>query len=221
MNIYIIGAGGFAAECHLYLTERMKSEQQLKFCGFLAEENHLNQYGLENFFLGHYENFSFKREDRIILAIGTPHIREKIYTFFVLKNITFYTLIAPTALISSSASFGVANIFCHNVFIGPGTHIGNANLFNVGVTIGHDAKIGNFNMINGHVDITGFASIGDNNILGSHAVLIPKSKVQSFCKIGAGSVVYRKIKNNTLAVGNPAQKIALLTNTGEIDGNLS
>jgi acetyltransferase-like isoleucine patch superfamily enzyme len=62
-------------------------------------------------------------------------------------------------------------------------------------------------VLNSHCDITGYAEIGDRNFFGTHASMLPHSKVGSGCRIGAGSVVYKKIKDNILAVGNPAIKI--------------
>lgn len=221
MNIYIIGAGGFAAECHLYLSERMKINTEICFGGFLAEENKLYSYGLDSYFKGDYKKFSFSLKDRVIIAVGSPLARESLYNFFVSRQVSFYTLIAPSALISPSASFEEGNIFCHNVFVGPAVKIGKMNLFNVGTGLGHDAEVGSFNMINGHVAINGFSKIGDRNILGTQAALLPYASLGSNCKLSPGSIVYKKIKDNSLATGNPALKTLTLTAEGKIDGNIS
>jgi len=206
-NVIIIGAGGFAAECHLYLLEVLKRDDSLAFGGFLADSHVLGQYKLEKYFLGHYEGYAFAPNDRIVIGIGSPEARERLYGLFSLRGIDFYTLVSPTAMISPSARLGRGNIFCHNVFVGPGAVIGDCNLLNVATTIGHDAQIGSFNVLNSHCDITGYAQIGNGNFFGTHASMLPRSKVGSGCKIGPGSVVYKKIKDNILAVGNPAIKI--------------
>lgn len=206
-NIIIIGAGGFAAECHFYLREVMKQEEDLAFGGFLADSHVLGQYGLEEYFLGHYADYAFAPNDRIVIGIGSSEARERLYDFFSSRGINFYTLVSPSAMLSPSARLGRGNIFCHNVFVGPGAVLGDCNLLNVATTIGHDAHIGSFNVLNSHCDITGYAQIGDRNFFGTHASMLPHSKVGSGCRIGAGSVVYKKIKDNILAVGNPAIKI--------------
>lgn len=206
-SIIIIGAGGFAAECHLYLLEVMKRDDSLAFRGFLAEDNVLSQYGLEDYFLGHYANYAFESTDRIIIGIGSPAIREHLFELFTLRGVEFYTLASPTAMISPSVKMGRCNIFCHNVFVGPGVSVRDCNLFNVATTIGHDVQIGSFNVLSPHCDITGYSKIGDKNFFGTHASMLPHSVVGSGSKVGPGSVVYKKIKDNVLAVGNPAMKI--------------
>lgn len=220
-HIYIIGAGGFAAECHQYLVEVKKHDIQISFEGFLAKENRLGQYNLSSFFLGDYEGFAFPSGAAVILGIGTPSIRKKLFEHFLKRNISFYTLIAPSALVSASSSIGEGCVICHNVFVGPAVTLGRGNLVNVGTTLGHDASIGDFNMINSHVDITGFARIGDLNLFGTHAAMLPHSKVGSRCKIAAGSVVYKRIRDDTLAAGNPAQKILDLATQEKRDGCIS
>ncbi len=206
-NVIIIGAGGFAAECHLYLLEVIKQDDSLAFGGFLADSHVLAQYGLEEYFLGHYEDYQFAPNDQIVIGVGATDARARLFELFSSRGIDFYTLVSPTAMISSSVRLGRGNIFCHNVFVGPGAVIGDCNLINVASTIGHDAKIGSFNVLNSHCDITGYAQIGDGNFFGTHASMLPRSKVGSGCRIGAGSVVYKTIKDSVLAVGNPAIKI--------------
>ena len=206
-KVIIIGAGGFAAECHLYLMEVIKKDNSLVFGGFLADSHVLGQYGLEKYFLGHYENYAFARHERIVVGIGSPEARERLYELFSLRGVDFYTLVSPTAMISPSAKLGHGNIFCHNVFVGPGVILGNCNLLNVATTIGHDVHMGSFNVLSPHCDITGYAKIKDKNFFGTHVSMLPRSSVGSGCKVGAGSVVYKKITDNVLAVGNPAMKI--------------
>jgi sugar O-acyltransferase (sialic acid O-acetyltransferase NeuD family) len=206
-NVIIIGAGGFAAECHLYLHEVIRQDSALAFGGFLAESQNLDQYGLSEYFHGHYDDYAFAPNDRVVIGIGSPDSRQCLFELFVSRGVEFFTLIASTAMISSSVKLGCGNIFCHNVFVGPGVVLGDCNLFNVAATIGHDVQIGSFNILSPHCDITGYAKIGDRNFFGTHASMLPRSRVGSGNKIGAGSVVYKRIKNNVLAVGSPAMKV--------------
>jgi len=206
-RIWIIGGGGFASECHLYLTEAMKRDPKLTFGGFLATSHSLEHYGLECMFRGSYEEHDFEPEDSVVIAIGTPQVRQRLFEEFDDLGVDFYTLIAPSALLSPSVCYGRGNIFCHNVLICPGVGIGDGNLFNVATTVGHDSCIGNFNVLSGHCDITGYAKMGDLNFFGTHAGMLPKAQIGSRCRVGAGSIVYKKFKNDALAVGNPAMKI--------------
>lgn len=206
-KIWIIGGGGFAAECHMFLTERMKIDHSLAFGGFLATHHNLFQYGLEHLYVGHYGTHTFCVEDYVVIAIGNAEARKNLFEQFVQKGIRFYTLTAPSALVSPFARIGKGNIFCANVQISPGVVIGDANLFNSGTIVGHDAKIGNFNVFSAYCAITGYAQIGAQNFFGTCAGMLPRASVGSRCTIGAGSIVYKRVKDDTLAVGNPAMKM--------------
>ncbi|WP_027187597.1 acetyltransferase [Desulfovibrio cuneatus] len=206
-RIWIIGGGGFAAECHMYLSERMKYEPGIVFGGFLATSHMLGQYGLEGLFKGHYNDHVFEPHDSIILGIGNAEVRNTLFYEFVARRVNFYTLIALSAQVSPQASIGRGNVFCPHVCISPGVTIGDGNIFNIATIIGHDASVGNFNVLSTHCAITGYAKMENENFFGIYAGMLPHSRIGSRCTIGAGSIVYKRLKDDVLAVGNPAMKV--------------
>jgi acetyltransferase-like isoleucine patch superfamily enzyme len=58
-----------------------------------------------------------------------------------------------------------------------------------------------------NVDIGGNCEICDKVFIGSGATILPGIKIPENTIIGAGSVVFRNIKESGTYVGNPAKKI--------------
>ncbi|HEI2738203.1 TPA: hypothetical protein SI619_004466, partial [Escherichia coli] len=49
--------------------------------------------------------------------------------------------------------------------------------------------------------------IEDNCIIGSYSLLLPGSNIEKFGVLGAGSVLTKNVKENTMFAGNPAKYI--------------
>ncbi len=73
--------------------------------------------------------------------------------------------------------------------------------------IGHDAKVGSGCTICDHCNVMGNVSIEDAVFLGGSAAVLPNITIQTNAIVGAGSVVTRKVKDNTTVFGNPAVKV--------------
>jgi acetyltransferase-like isoleucine patch superfamily enzyme len=55
--------------------------------------------------------------------------------------------------------------------------------------------------------VAGRVNVGDFVTIGTNATILPDIKIGSGSYIGAGSVVIKSVKKNTIVVGNPAKKI--------------
>lgn len=206
-NIIFIGAGGFGSECYQYLLDVMNIDKNISFKGFLSTSNDLAPYGLQKYFLGHYDDYDFEDNDYLVIAIGSPIARYKLYNHFKSKGLKFYNLISPKAFITHTDNIGECNVIAPFSTIAYNTLIGNGNLINVSCALGHDSVIGNFNIIGSYSGFAGFSSLDDGNYLGPRVSLFPKAKVGSNCKISAGSIIFKKLKDNSIAFGNPAEVI--------------
>ncbi|PAF53665.1 hypothetical protein BKH42_04920 [Helicobacter sp. 13S00482-2] len=206
-NIIFIGAGGFASECYQYLLDVMSTDKSISFKGFLSTSNDLQPYDLQRFFLGHYDDYDFKENDYLVIAIGSPIARYKLYHHFKDKGLKFYNLISPKAFITHTKNIGECNVIAPFSVIAYNTIIGNGNLINVSCALGHDSVLGNFNIIGSYSGFAGFSSLEDGNYLGPRVNLFPKARVGSNCKISAGSIIFKRIKDNSIAFGNPAEVI--------------
>ncbi|PAF48866.1 hypothetical protein BKH41_04350 [Helicobacter sp. 12S02232-10] len=206
-NILFIGAGGFGSECYQYLSDVMNFDKTISFKGFLSTSNDLAPYGLEHLFLGHYDDYKFMENDYVVIAIGSPVARFNIYHLLKDRGVKFYNLISPKAFITHTNNIGEANVIAPFSVIAYNAKIGNGNLINVSCALGHDSEIGNFNVIGSYSGFAGFSSLKDGNFLGPRVSLFPKAKVGNNNKISAGSIIFKRLKDNTIAFGNPAEII--------------
>ena len=83
----------------------------------------------------------------------------------------------------------------------------------VHVTVGvsfvtHDGGVWVFQQEIPEFDVFGRIRIGDNTYIGDHATILPGVTIGRNCVIGAGSVVSRSIRDNTVAAGNPIRFIS-------------
>ena len=204
-NIIFCGTGGFAREVYCWVKQSEK-KQKIKFKGFLDKNSTLlKKFNLTKYYLGSENNYSFKKNDFIVIAIADVNLRKKIFDKLNLKKINLFNYIHDTAIIGNNVIFGRGNIICPNVVFTTNIKIGNSNIFNINSTVGHEVKIDSFNTFNSHCDITGCSTIKKNNYFGSSVILLPKCKVGNNNKISAGSVGYKGIKENSVYLGNPAK----------------
>lgn len=207
-RIIILGTGGFARECHQWLLDIQSGDPSIAFRGFLDMRSNLADFpDLDSLYLGPEEDYTFEDNDHLVIGVGDPTVREKLYLRYRNAGVPFYSLVHPSAIIGRNCRLGQGNIICPGCVFTCDISIGQGNLFNLCTTLGHDVCVGDYNVISPHVDITGWARIGDLNTLGTSVVFLPKSQLGSRCKIAPGSVVYKGFKDNVIAKGNPATRI--------------
>ena len=104
---------------------------------------------------------------------------------------------------------GEGAIICPRVSLTCDISVGRFAMLNVATGCGHDSQIGDFATISGFCDITGFCKVGEGAFLASHVSMIPSSEIGKWSKVGIGSTVILKIKDNESAFGNPAVPLRL------------
>lgn len=210
-TIYIVGGDGFARECYMYLKERIDVDKNIIFGGFLGHNGYgekTNYHNLVQYYKGDVSQHNFKEDEYVIIGVGSPFLREIIYTDLKKIGVQFYTLISVSSKINEFVEFGEANIFIH-FLPSPNVKIGKCNLFNGWTVVGHDVEIGNFNFFAPRVQVLGNVTIGNNNSFGANSISIPKSKIGNNNIIAPLSVIYKGCRNNCYMSGNPALKLGI------------
>lgn len=207
-SIIILGTSGFARECYQWLLDIQSMEADVSVRGFLDLQNNLIPFpDLDPLYLGPEEDYAFQEDDSLVIGIGDPVLRKKLFEKYDARGVPFYTLVHPSAIMGRNCSMGRGNIICPGCVFTCDISIGHANLFNLHTTLGHDVQVGDFNVVSSHSDLTGWARVGDLNAFGSSVILLPRSQVGHRCKIAPGSVVYKGIRDGAIAQGNPAVRI--------------
>ncbi|MCP3739686.1 acetyltransferase [Rossellomorea sp. BNER] len=148
------------------------------------------------------ENLNF------ILAIGNNKVRNKfVLQLFKNSNISFATVIHPSAVISPSAKIGTGTVIMPNVVINADSKIGEHVILNTNCVIEHDNIIESYAHISPSATLTGTVHIGEGSHVGAGVTIIPNKKVGAWSTVGAGAVVIQNIPSNKLVVGVPAKLI--------------
>ncbi len=208
-DVAIFGAGGLGRETYCFIQRLNKLGADWNFIGFyddgVEKGTLVSYYGKV---LGGVDEINTYQDDlAVIIAIGTPTsvrgVRERINN----KKIYFPNIISPTFGVADDQSFtmGEGNIIGGNCWFSCDVHIGSFNLFNSGVVVGHDVVMGDYNIVMPDVRISGEVSIGDANFLGIASIVLQQNKIGTGVRLGAGSVLMTKPKDNSLYMGNPAK----------------
>jgi len=207
-NLLIIGTGGFAREVYWHAQNSIGYGEEFLIKGFLEGNVPLAEhYELPLPVLGKVENYVIEENDVFVVAIAGANVKKIIVEMLLNKGAEFINLIHKTAMVSSSAELGKGIIICPFVMISCNTIVGNHVMFNAYSSLGHDAQIGDFSSTMGHVDITGNVKAGIGTYWGSGSRALPSSKIGDYAKVGASSVVLRKVKAGETVFGIPAMPI--------------
>ena len=175
MKIYIYGASGHG----LVVADIAKA------CGY--EEVIYIDDG-ENTFPT-FDEIKKQNDIPIAFGIGVNGTRKKLFEKAVKHGFEVVTLVHPSAILSSTVTFGIGIVIMPNVVVNTLSHIGD------------------FVHISPNTALAGEVTIKENTHIGIGSNIIQGITVGKNCIIGAGSVVVRDIKNNTLCYGNPCKII--------------
>ena len=207
-NLYILGAGSFAREIYSYLAENNFIYNHSKLVGFLNDgSSALDDFDLSHKIIGSLKSTDLKATDRLIFAVADPALKEKVFDFYNKNNGIITSYIHPSAIIGHDVSVGMGTVFAPYSMATTNVTLGRGCTINAFSSVGHDAVLGDFCTLSAHCDVTGKVKLGDKVFMGSHASIIPGIEVGAGATIGAGSLVIRKVKENTTVFGNPAKKI--------------
>lgn len=143
----------------------------------------------------------------ILFAIGSSNVRKKLYNLYKNKGFKFPNLIHPTSTISSSASLSEGVIIAPHCVISPNVRIGVMTYINFQCGIGHDSIIGDFVQINPGSQLGGFSKVGDGSLIGSGSTVLQGVLVGSHVTVASGSVVFAKVADSSIVMGNPAKRM--------------
>ena len=207
-NLIIIGARGWGREIFNMLPECLGFGTEYSVKGFLDD----NRVALDGFsgypsILGSVEDYIVEPDDVFICALGDPFWK-KHYTEIVLKKGgQFISIIHHSASIQRNTVIGEGCIICSSVRLSCDIKVGNHVTFQSYSIVGHDAQIGDFCHLGCRTFMGGYSILGEESILQTNAIILPHIRIGNACKVGAGSVVIRKVKSGDTVFGNPAKKI--------------
>lgn len=208
-KLYILGASHLGRELESWLKLIPQNQRNWELAGFLHSfdnKSPLDDYPSDYTILGRWEDYPLTINDYCIISVADCTWREKIYLYLKGK-VTFFTFIAPSAIIGKFTTIGEGFLICPNCTISTNVKLGNSVFINCGSQIGHDVTIGDSSSVMSQVEIGGGCKIGKRVFIGSNATIIPNMTIEDDSIIGAGSVVIKRVKSGMTVFGNPAKEI--------------
>lgn len=209
-KLYIIGAGGLGREVLSIANAVNRSEKQNWVISGFIDDNINALDGLETGgirVVDTINNHIIKDSNIYVCAVANSEIRKTICENYLENGAEFISLIHPTCVVGLNNSIGKGLIMSAYSSISENVTIGDFVIINGYTGIGHDAKIGDYVTLSAHCDITGHTCLGEKVFLGSSAVISPGVFIEDNARVGAGSVVIKRVKSNTTVFGNPAKRI--------------
>lgn len=208
MDLYILGAGGFAKEVYQIVLESNDLYEVKAFIDMDGGSNILVG-SIEIPVISEDQFISSKHSlSNVVLAIGVgePKLIKKLAEKF--SKFSFPNIIHPKSNFNLKLNkIGKGNIITSGVQFTNSIAVGDFNIFNLNATIGHDVVIGNNNVVNPLVSISGGVTIGDTNLIGVSATILQYKIIGNQTTVGATSLVTKNVLDDTTVIGVPAKSI--------------
>ena len=205
-RLFILGCGGFGREIAALLPDHPDFSKAWNFCGFLDRRTDWEKTPAKYPILGNEDEFDFRADDLMIIAIANGKIKERLYQKLQNK-VQFFTFIHPSVKLLDFASIGMGSVIYPNCIVSTAVSIGKFCTLNLGTQVGHDCQIGDFCSLMASVDLGGETVLGNHVFMGTKSMVVPRKSIADDVNIAAGSVVMRSIKTPGCTVmGNPAVK---------------
>jgi sugar O-acyltransferase (sialic acid O-acetyltransferase NeuD family) len=202
MNLFLLGAGGFAREVAYVLNSTWTY-----FNGYLSDDE--EQWGKNYPFgevVGSIDTIDYL-DVGFIPAVGSPRLKK----FFVMraeeKGWKPHPFIQHKQSFIGDAEIGDGTIICSMCSITTNVKIGKFVNVNLNCTIGHDVVMDDYVNLSPHCTISGDVHIEKYCDLGSGADILPGVTIGTGSVIGAGCVVTKDVPSFSVVVGVPGKVV--------------
>jgi len=157
-------------------------------------------------YLGGDELASRFIELSMVVAVGQPKVRRRLFADIGAAGGRVASFIHPAAYFSPAASTGEGILVYPNATVHAGVLLGKGALVNSNATIGHETVVGAFANINPGASIGGRVTIGEGAYIGIGASVIEEIEIAPGTIVGAGAVVVRDCEAGGTYFGVPARR---------------
>lgn len=154
----------------------------------------------------------------LVLGIGEPSTREKIFGKIKRDGFETPTLIHPNVYIPNTTHIGKGVVIQFGCFISCNVQIHDYVFIQPQCNIGHDDILEEGCMLAGFSNIGGIVHIGKYTYVGLSAAIKQTVNIGDNAIISMGSIVHKDVPSEMIAMGNPARVIAK-NETRKVFGN--
>ena len=144
----------------------------------------------------------------VIIGIGEPAIREEKFNLLKNDGIATPSLIHPDVHVPDTVKIGEGTVIQYGCFISSDISIGDNVFVQPQCNIGHDDELADGCIISGFGNLAGNVSIGKYTYIGLSVAVKERVNIGNYSIVGMGSIVYKDIPDEMIALGNPARPIA-------------
>lgn len=205
-KIFIYGAGGLGRE----ILSVLRSMPEWDPAGFIDDSIAAGTIVSGLRVIGGIEGLETLQENiNLVLALGDPVSKKKVFDRVSTKKIQFPRIIHPSVIIQSSSEvrIGEGSVVGAGCILTTDIQVGSHVLINLNSTLGHDVIIGNFSSVMPGVNIAGGVTIGSCVLIGSGSNILNGVTIADSCIVGMGTVVIRDVTKGKKVAGVPAREI--------------
>lgn len=199
---YIYGAGGLGLETMDTLIDSTDdNDSQSNEFAFLVDSPTASK-------INGYQVVAWNDCDpnaKVTIAVGEPELRANLAKKCELKGLTLSSIISPEAFVSASAFVGDGVIVAPFASVQANAYLAPNVAVNTQAIIGHHVSVMNSAVISSQVNLGGASKVGEKSYIGMGALVKEKVSIGSQSVLGMGSVAYKDIPDEVIAIGNPAR----------------
>ena len=216
-RIVVAVAGGFGRELAAYARDA-----GFEIAGFLhdleAHPHSLDGVHLGAEVRGPAESYEPREDELVAIGLGEPAARRDLADLLLGRGANLATVIHPTAWVAPSARIGAGTVVAPFAFVGADAEISELTIVNTYASVGHDCAIGRSCVLSPYAVTNGWVTLEEGVLLATHSVVTPRTRIGARSAVSAGSVVFRDVKPDSLATGNPARARELYRDGGRAPG---
>lgn len=206
-RLLIVGAGGLGREVLSWAMQVPADCRDWEIGGVLDwSQTPWDEHGFGVPILGSPEDFRFRLDDRVVIALGDPRSRLALADRLAQRGAIFTSIIHPTVVCGVNVRLGTGCMVLPHAVLSTNVQIGDHVLIDVHARVAHDVAIAAGASVLGYADITGRVRLGEACQIGSHAVVLPGLAVEAGAVVGAGAVVTHPVAPGTTVMGVPARQ---------------
>ncbi len=202
MNLAIIGNGEMAHEIYnLVISCEEKNKYENIFFVDLHEDVDNNIISEEVFLK------SDKKASKILIGMGEPFMRKKMYEKYTGHGFELATFIHPLAVVIGNTVIEDGSIILPFTYVSQNAKVGKNVILHSGCKIENDCTVGNNCFISCNAFVGAKTAIEDDCFVGPNSTLRDSITVGENSIIGMGAVVVKPVNKQSVCLGNPAVKV--------------
>ena len=201
-DLFVIGAGGFAAEAIDYIREDTKHNIKV-----VTDEPSEIRSDLKDLLVGPLSVLKERKVKLGFIGIGDPTDKKRVFNLIKNNVESYFTFVHKTSVVSSNSNIGQGSFLYPYTIIANNAFVGDHCFINGFSAVGHDSKLSNFSTLSAHVDITGNVLIDEACFFGTGSRTIPGIKISEGTRVGAGVSVIRSTTKDQIILPNVAKSI--------------